>query len=83
MCVTDRHDMTLAVKVTLNPDTANKPNFPRAKKERNKERTIISITLVLKNGVAGDLNPLPPMWHFMLPQKCEINKSRCVLVTIV
>ena len=39
MCVTDRHDITLAVKVALNPDTANKPNFPRAKKERNKECT--------------------------------------------
>ena len=23
MCVTDRHDITLAVKVTLNPDTIN------------------------------------------------------------
>ena len=23
MCVTDRHDMTLAVKVALNPSTAN------------------------------------------------------------
>ena len=26
MCVTDRHDMTLAVKVALNPNTTNKPN---------------------------------------------------------
>ena len=25
MCVTDRHDMTLAVKVALNPDTTNQP----------------------------------------------------------
>ena len=25
MCVTDRHDMTLAVKVALNPSTANQP----------------------------------------------------------
>ena len=24
MCVTDRHDMTLAVKVALNPNTTNK-----------------------------------------------------------
>ena len=23
------------------------------------------------------------MWHFMIPQKCEISKSCCVLVTIV
>ena len=37
MCVTHRHDMTLAVKVALNPDTDNKPNFPRAKKKRNKD----------------------------------------------
>ena len=36
--------------MALNPDTANKPNFPRAKKKRNKECTItrITITLVLK-----------------------------------
>ena len=53
MCVTNRHDITLAVKVTLNPDTANKPNFPRAKKERNKEWTIITITLVLKMDLQG------------------------------
>ena len=53
MCVTDHHDITLAVKVALNPDIANKPNFPRAKKERNKECTIITTTLVLKNGFAG------------------------------
>ena len=25
MCVTDRHDMTLAVKVALNPNTTNQP----------------------------------------------------------
>ena len=25
MCVTDRHDMTLAVKVVLNPNTTNQP----------------------------------------------------------
>ena len=25
MCVTDRHDMTLAVKVPLNPNTTNQP----------------------------------------------------------
>ena len=48
MCFTDRHAVTLTVKVALNPDTANKPNFPRAKKERNKECTIITITLVLR-----------------------------------
>ena len=53
MCVTDRHDITLAFKVALNPDTANKPNFPRAKKERNKECTIITITLVLKMDLQG------------------------------
>ena len=53
MCVTDRHDITLAVKVALNPDTANKPNFPRAKKERYKECTIITITLVLKMDLQG------------------------------
>ena len=53
MCVTDRHDITLAVKVPFNPDTANKPNFPRAKKERNKECTIITITLVLKMDLQG------------------------------
>ena len=27
MCVTDRHDMTLAVKVALNPNTTNQPKF--------------------------------------------------------
>ena len=27
MCVTDRHDMTLAVKVALNPNTTNQPSF--------------------------------------------------------
>ena len=53
MCFTDRHDITLAVKVALNPDTANKPNFPRAKKERNKECTIITITLVSKMDLQG------------------------------
>ena len=53
MCVTDHHDIILAVKVALNPDTANKPNFPRAKKERNKESTIISIILVLKMYLQG------------------------------
>ena len=26
MCVTDRHDMTLAVKVALNPNTTNQPS---------------------------------------------------------
>ena len=29
MCVTDRHDMTLAVKVALNPNTTNQPEFKR------------------------------------------------------
>ena len=53
MCVTDHHDITLAVKVALNLDTANKPNFPRAKKERNKECSIITITLVLKMDLQG------------------------------
>ena len=53
MCVTDRQDMTFAVKVALNPVTANKPNFPRAKKKRNKECTIITITLVLKKDLQG------------------------------
>ena len=47
MCV------TLAVKVALNPDTANKPNFPRAKKERYKECTVITITLVLQMDLQG------------------------------
>ena len=65
MCVTDRHDMTLAVKVALNPDTANKPNFPRAKKKRNKECTIITITLVLKM----DLQKIDPAAsHFQVGQ---------------
>ena len=27
MCVSDRHDMTLAVKVALNPNTTNQPNL--------------------------------------------------------
>ena len=27
MCVTDRHDMTLAVKVALNSNTTNQPTF--------------------------------------------------------
>ena len=27
MCVTDRHDVTLAVKVVLNPNTTNQPTF--------------------------------------------------------
>ena len=26
MCITDRHDMTLAVKVALNPNTTNQPS---------------------------------------------------------
>ena len=54
MCFTNRHDITLAVKVALNPDTANRPNFPKAKKERNKECTIITITLVLKMDLQGN-----------------------------
>ena len=53
MCVIDLHNMTLAVKVALNPDTTNKPSFPRAKKERSKERTIITITLVLNMDLQG------------------------------
>ena len=53
MRVTDRHDITLAVKVASNPDTANKPNCPRAKKKKNKECTIITITLVLKMDLDG------------------------------
>ena len=28
MCVTDRHDMTLAVKVVLNPNTTNQQSNP-------------------------------------------------------
>ena len=39
--------------MALNPDTANKPNSPRAKKEGNKECTIITITLVLKIDLQG------------------------------
>ena len=31
MCVTDRHDMTLAVKVALNPNTTNQPSNSAAK----------------------------------------------------
>ena len=27
MCVTDRHDMTLAIKVAFKPNTTNRPNF--------------------------------------------------------
>ena len=45
--------MTLAVKVALNHDPANKPNFPTAKKKRTKECTIITITLVLKMDLHG------------------------------
>ena len=45
--------MTLPVKVALNPDTANKPNFPRAKKKRNKEFTIITMSIVLKMDLQG------------------------------
>ena len=29
MCVTDRHDMTLTVKVALKPNTTNQPKFVR------------------------------------------------------
>ena len=29
MCVTDRHDMTLAVKAVLNPNANNQPEFRR------------------------------------------------------
>ena len=39
--------------MALNPNTSNKPNFPRAKKKRNKECTIITITLVLKMDLQG------------------------------
>ena len=45
--------MTIAVIVALNPGTANKPNFARAKKKRNKECTVITITLVLKMDLQG------------------------------
>ena len=46
MCVTDRHDMTLAVKVALNPNTTNQPTSknnpgtPRGESgEQDKERS--------------------------------------------
>ena len=40
MCVTDSHDMTLAVKVALNPNTTNQPasklgTFPRELGEKD------------------------------------------------
>ena len=34
MCVTDRHDMTLVVKVALNPNTTNQPANHRIYKGR-------------------------------------------------
>ena len=32
MCVTDRHDMTVAVKVALSPNTTNQPYLPTVSK---------------------------------------------------
>ena len=34
MCITDRHDMTVAVKVALNLNTTNQPTFLRVVKSR-------------------------------------------------
>ena len=40
MCVTDRHDMTLAVKVALNPNTTNQPSTG----VRKPGNTVMSVT---------------------------------------
>ena len=45
ICVTDRHDMTLAVKVALNPNTANQIEFNTHKeKEIRVQREIILVS---------------------------------------
>ena len=55
MCVTDRHDMTLAVKVALNPITTNQPSQGCQKvslcgnglKTLEKEKTLVINILTL------------------------------------
>ena len=47
MCGTDRHDMTLAVKVTLNPNTTNQENIVEKDEIAQKEQMRIMLNLGL------------------------------------
>ena len=40
ICVTDRHDMTLAVKVALNSNTTNQPTMPKWALKELKDKII-------------------------------------------
>ena len=62
MCVTDRHDITVAVKVALNPNTTNQPTNHQSKIERRIKRAtresykpLQSWTQSLKELVAGSI----------------------------
>ena len=65
MCVTDRHDMTLAVKVALNPDTTNQPIqklwLPR--QQNFKKVFEIYENLLFRNHKAQSYH----IWHVALP----------------
>ena len=44
MCITDHHNMTLAVKVALNRHTTNQPSFPNKKKKQvNRGQNSVSL----------------------------------------
>ena len=59
MCVTDRHDITLAVEVALNPNTTNHSTF-------NDPRKIHVENIVRKGENAGNQ-------HFLLFQQCFVH----------
>ena len=55
MCLTDRHDMTLAVKVVLNPNTTNQPTHLH-----------VQSSIFVKNIIrAGGSNKRPPVFNFL------------------
>ena len=67
MCVTDRHDMTLAVKVTLHPNATNQAEFTEQNRIKNFIHTIVLNT---KKGLEGFFTL---MQYF---QMCSASKCR-------
>ena len=57
MCVTDRHDMTLGVKVALNPNTTNQPTLPKnAHHDHPCSLNVVCTYCSLKVAIAANLN---------------------------
>ena len=76
MCVTDRHDMTLAVKLALNFNTTNQPTNPSALPQiRYFHHMCLKITIAILN--LSHNNPCfqcnTAITNFLVSHTCEIR----------